>query len=498
MWKLPRLGAKLNNVYYASWTTARLRSRRKCILPICYLSTFDPSSATSCAASRTESNEKGLPTNRLEGTPKLYNSLTGLIEDLPHPSKGPLKWYSCGPTVYDHAHIGHARTYVTIDALRRALSTFWGYQVLLGVGVTDIDDKIISRAKEAGEEVAAFSRKWEIDFFHCMHSLGVLTPSAVVRVSEHMPDIISYIEKILLTGAAYRVKSGVYFDVSWLGDRYGRLKGGITTASVNSDTNVEGGGEFNTIKSEKIVDIDSDSPAVGGTCSDKKNLEDFALWKEAKPGEPSWPSPFGPGRPGWHIECSAMSHTLFGDTLDIHSGGIDLKFPHHTNEMAQSEAYSAALSEDGGCAICPPPTEWCKHWIHTGHLHIEGRKMSKSLKNFITVREMLNKGEDQHDGGPCEPGLAADTFRIFCLQHKYRDPVTYHDQCMADAISAHNTIIRFLWLAEHTVREINSNPHAFKRWGHKEHALDKLVFSTAHGIRESLTNVSLMMVVCGK
>ncbi len=369
--------------------------------------------------------------------------------------------------------------------------------MLLGVGVTDVDDKIISRAKEAGEEVAAFSRKWEIDFFNCMHSLGVLTPSAVVRVSEHVPDIISYIEKILSTGAAYRVKSGVYFDVSWLGDRYGRLKGGITTASGN----FEGGGGFNTIKPEeggnRVVDLDSDSPAEGGTCTGKKNPQDFALWKAAKPGEPSWPSPFGPGRPGWHIECSAMSHSLFGDTLDIHSGGIDLKFPHHTNEMAQSEAYSTAVGRDGGCVSCPPPPEWCRHWIHTGHLHIQGRKMSKSLKNFITVREMLNKGENRHGGGRCEPGRAADTFRIFCLQHKYRDPVTYHDQCMADAISAHDTIIRFLWLAEYTVREINSNPRAFKRWGHKERTLDKLVFSTANGIRESLANVSLM-VVCGK
>eukprot|EP01084_Bolivina_argentea_P138087 243188_1 len=354
MWKVQRWGATLNNVYYASSAAVRLQFRRKCKTPICYLSTFD-SSAISCAAGRTESNEQGLQTNRLEGTPTLYNSLTGLIEELPHPCKGPLKWYSCGPTVYDHAHIGHARTYVTLDTLRRALSTFWGYQVLLGVGVTDVDDKIISRAKEAGEEVAAFSRKWEIDFFNCMHSLGVLTPSAVVRVSEHVPDIISYIEKILSTGAAYRVKSGVYFDVSWLGDRYGRLKGGITTASGN----FEGGGGFNTIKPEeggnRMVDLDSDSPAEGGTCTGKKNPQDFALWKAAKPGEPSWPSPFGPGRPGWHIECSAMSHSLFGDTLDIHSGGIDLKFPHHTNEMAQSEAYSTAVGRDGGCVSWAPP-----------------------------------------------------------------------------------------------------------------------------------------------
>ncbi len=487
MWKIQRWGATLNNkVYYASLEAVRLQFGRKCKMPICYLSTFD-SFATSHVPGRNERSKEIPPqTPRLEGgTPKLYNSLTGSVEKLPHPCKGSLKWYSCGPTVYDHAHIGHARTYVTLDALRRALTTLWGYQVLLGMGVTDVDDKIINRAKEAGEDVSSFSRKWEIDFFHCMHSLGVLPPSAVVRVSEHVPDIIYYIEKILSTGAAYRAKSGVYFNVSWLGDRYGRLKGG---------------GRLNTIELEeggnRVVDLgpdpDSYDDAGGDTCTGKRSPQDFALWKAAKPGEPSWPSPFGPGRPGWHIECSAMSHALFGDTLDIHSGGIDLKFPHHANEMAQNEAYSTAVGRDAaGCGGCPPPSEWCRHWIHTGHLHIQGRKMSKSLKNFITVREMLKQGEDHpHGGGTREAGRAADTFRIFCLQHKYRDPVTYSDECMADAISVHDTIIRFLWFAEHTVTEINSNPYAFKRWGHREHALDKLVIGTAHGIRESLANVS--------
>ncbi len=468
-------------------------------MPFCYLSTLD-SSTISHAPGITESSKQGPQPHPLEGTPKLYNSLTGFVEELPHPCKGPLKWYSCGPTVYDYAHIGHARTYVTLDILRRALSTFWGYQVLFGMGVTDVDDKIINRAKEVGEEVSAFSRKWEIDFFHCMHSLGVLPPSAVVRVSEHVPDIIYYIEKILSTGAAYRVKSGVYFDVSWLGDRYGRLKGGSTPTSDDFDRSVEGDGGLNTIESEergnRVVNLDLDPNAWGDTCTGKRSPQDFALWKAAKPGEPSWPSPFGPGRPGWHIECSAMSHALFGGTLDIHSGGIDLKFPHHTNEMAQSEAYSTAVGRDNGCC-CPPATEWCQHWIHTGHLHIHGRKMSKSLKNFITVREMLNQGEEPYNGRPREAGRTADTFRIFCLQHKYRDPVTYSDECMADAISAHDRIIRFLWLAEHTVREINSNPNAYKRWGHKEHVLEELVTRTARGIRESLANVSLM-VVCRK
>ncbi len=497
MWKIQSWGGTRNNkVYYASMEAVRLQFGRKCKMQICYLSTFD-SIATSHAPGTNERSKEIPPHMPLleGGTPKLYNSLTGSIDELPHPRKGALKWYSCGPTVYDHAHIGHARTYVTLDTLRRALSTFWGYHVLLGVGVTDVDDKIINRAKEAGEEVSAFSRKWEVDFFHCMHSLGVLPPSAVVRVSEHMPDIIYYIEKILSTGAAYRAKNGVYFNVSWLGDRYGRLEGGSTTTSV------EGGGDrLNTIEPQeggnRVVDPDPDLlyDAGGDTPTGKRNPQDFALWKAAKPGEPSWPSPFGPGRPGWHIECSAMSHALFGDTLDIHSGGIDLKFPHHTNEMAQSEAYSTAIGRDAaGCGGCPPPSEWCRHWIHTGHLHIQGRKMSKSLKNFITVREMLKQqGENQpHSGGTREAGREADIFRIFCLQHKYRGPVTYSDECMANAISAHDTIIRFLWFATHAIAKSNSNPYAVKRHRHRENTLSELVSSTAHGIKESLANVSV-------
>ncbi|KAG5188094.1 putative cysteinyltRNA synthetase [Tribonema minus] len=406
--------------------------------------------------------------------PRLHTSLTGDLEQLPPPSRGPLKWYNCGPTVYDAAHLGHARTYVSLDVLRRLLTDHFGYRILYAMGVTDVDDKIIARAREGGATgadwgpYASLARRWEASFMEDMDTLGVQRPDAVLRVTEHMDAIHDYVERLLHLGAAYKVEGpqgGVYFSVTSLGAGYGKLG--------NSGT----------------VEVDASAPAVPAssaapTESAKRDPADFALWKAAKEGEPSWDSPFGRGRPGWHIECSAMTHALFGSDLDVHTGGIDLKFPHHTNEIAQCDAHASR-----GLCCAPPPSpphtgtaaeppntrgiigapnpdarsggqqggEWCRHWLHTGHVHIEGLKMSKSLKNFITVKEYI----EAHGGGAVQ---ASQDFRIFCLMHRYTAPVTFSYTKIAEAGAVRARFQRFFSMAAH----VGANAAALRRWGAEE------------------------------
>lgn len=218
-----------------------------------------------------------------------------------------------------------------------------------GMNITDVEDKIIKNSKEEGVEYFEFARKWEAEFFQDMNSLGVEPPDYLTRVTEYMPEIIRFIEKIIENGYAYESNKSVYFNIEEYRKanfQYGKLKR-VKAAETEAEEKDE--------KKEKI------------------NKEDFVLWKAAKEGEPTWPSKWGEGRPGWHIECSAMATEILGDDLDIHSGGIDLIFPHHENELAQSEAY---LNKAG----------WVKYFIHVGHLHIDGCKMSKSKKNFITIK----------------------------------------------------------------------------------------------------------------
>jgi len=228
-----------------------------------------------------------------------------------------LKWYACGPTVYDVAHIGHARTYVCTDIIRRILLHYFFIPVNFALGVTDIDDKIIDKAASQGHsnicEILDMARNYEQMFFEDMKSLNVMQPDAILRVSEHIDDILAYIANIETSGHTYRTKDGIYFDVNAFesNHKYGKL------GPIPSD---------NAESSNQICGKDS-----------KKSPRDFALWKfvDSDKTAATWPSPWGAGRPGWHIECSAMTHANFGTDLDIHSGGIDLKFPHHTNEIAQ-------------------------------------------------------------------------------------------------------------------------------------------------------------------
>ncbi|KAI0645882.1 tRNA synthetases class I (C) catalytic domain-containing protein [Trametes meyenii] len=433
-----------------------------------------------------------LPTQKSpEPVLKLYNSLTRTKTEFVPINGRRVKWYNCGPTVYDSSHMGHARNYVTQDILRRIMTDYFGYDVHFVMNITDIDDKIILRARHnhlisnlrsetvslspalleqvraawasyvqskvskglpeserppAGNEerqwpklVQRFQDKewrqqglqkdekfemhfnaasathvavvkaqgllesghtdvehahtlidlakdvlaltldkqfgssvsdhtifrslaafWEADFFKDMHRLRVRDPDTLTRVTEYVPEIVSFVEGIVKNGYGYEVDGSVYFDTRAFdkadNHSYAKLE---PWSKGNRELLEEGEGAL--------------SVATG-----RRSAADFALWKASKPGEPSWPSPWGPGRPGWHIECSVMASAILGDSMDIHSGGIDLAFPHHDNEMAQSEAYHD----------CPA---WVNYFIHTGHLHIEGLKMSKSLKNFITIDEILQR-----------------------------------------------------------------------------------------------------------
>jgi cysteinyl-tRNA synthetase len=437
--------------------------------------------ALAAAAAAAPAAPAGAPPPPPPDTLVLYNSLVD--RKVPFvPSGGPasraVTWYACGPTVYDSAHVGHARNYVTFDIVRRVLEDYFGYAIFYVMNVTDVDDKIIARARrghllaeyekeaggdagrvaadaaaalaaaraaqaaklaaaaaaaaEAGAEAAAgdagaarrreglaegeaaealllaqldaaaaaldaaaaaadvpallalagdalaahldatrgaavtdpevfraHAARYEAAFLEDMDALGVRPPTVLTRVSEYVPEIVEYVEKILENGMGYATEGGsVYFDTAAFraaGHTYGKLAPWAVGSAALAQ---ESGGAA--------------AAAAGG----KRAAADFALWKAAKPGEPAWPSPWGAGRPGWHIECSAMASALVGATLDIHSGGEDLRFPHHDNELAQAEARFH-------CAGCD---QWVNYFLHSGHLGVEGLKMSKSLKNFVTIR----------------------------------------------------------------------------------------------------------------
>ncbi|KZT10897.1 uncharacterized protein LAESUDRAFT_721290 [Laetiporus sulphureus 93-53] len=422
---------------------------------------------------------------------KVYNSLTRTKTEFVATNGRHVKWYNCGPTVYDASHMGHARNYVTQDILRRIMTDYFGYEVHFVMNITDIDDKIILRARQShivdqfrssttelssklaeqiwaawsdyvdskvnkglpedeklakGAERAAWpalaarsqdkvwkqdclkrdekfemhftaasraytaleatetslkagersqelawqlideskdilaisldkeygstvtdhsifrslSSYWEAQFFKDMRHLRVRDPDTLTRVTEFVPEIVSFVEGIVKNGYGYAVDGSVYFDTRT-----------FDKSEDHSYAKLEPWSKGN-------LELLEEGEGALSTTTDRRSNADFALWKASKPGEPSWPSPWGAGRPGWHIECSVMASAIFGDNIDIHSGGIDLAFPHHDNEMAQSEAYHN----------CP---SWVNYFLHTGHLHIEGFKMSKSLKNFITIDEILQK-----------------------------------------------------------------------------------------------------------
>ncbi|XP_054430297.1 LOW QUALITY PROTEIN: probable cysteine--tRNA ligase, mitochondrial [Pteronotus mesoamericanus] len=331
------------------------------------------------AVSRARGQDWLQPTGHDTGV-KVYNSLTRRKDPLIVSSADAASWYSCGPTVYDHAHLGHACSYVRFDIIRRILTRIFGCNIIMVMGITDVDDKIIKRANEMKISPTALANLYEEDFKQDMAALKVLPPTVYLRVTENIPQIISFIERIIANGHAYSTAKGnVYFDLQSRGDKYGKLVGAAP------------------------------GPVAEPGDSDKRHANDFALWKAAKPQEMFWASPWGNGRPGWHIECSTISSLVFGSQLDIHSGGIDLAFPHHENEIAQCEVFHQCQ-------------QWGNYFLHSGHLHVKGKeeKMSKSLKNSITIKDFLKT-------------FSPDIFRFFCMQSSYRSAVDYSDSTMLEA-----------------------------------------------------------------
>lgn len=312
---------------------------------------------------------------------KIYNSLSKRKEEFKPLEDGHVRMYNCGPTVYDYFHIGNARNFITAETICRYLE-HKGYKVTFIQNVTDIEDKIINKAKELGIQPSEVAERFTKAYFEDLKKLRTRTPDVSPKATEHVGDIINFVQKLLEKGIAYQVGGDVYFEVSKFKD-YGKLSG----------QRVE-----DTLAGAR-VEVDDR----------KRHPADFDLWKQAKPGEIGWESPWGMGRPGWHIECSVMSSKYLGGTFDIHVGGNDLIFPHHENEIAQSEALTGK--------------PLARYWVHNGMLQITGDKMSKSLGNIKSVRELL----EQYD---------PDAIKLYLLSAHYRGPLELKSDSMDEARSA--------------------------------------------------------------
>ncbi len=282
---------------------------------------------------------------------KFYNTLTRKIEKFIPLEDNIVKIYSCGPTVYDYAHIGNFRSYIFSDLLRRFLK-YEGFKVIHTMNITDVDDKTIKRSKEEGVSLKEYTDKYIKTFFEDLETLNIEKVEFYPRATEHINEMIDLIKKLDKNGYIYKSEGSIYYDISKFKE-YGKL----------SKIDMSG------IKSGVRIDVDE---------YNKEDVRDFVLWKAKKEGEPYWETEYGCGRPGWHIECSAMSMKYLGETFDIHTGGVDLIFPHHENEIAQSEGATGK--------------EFVRYWLHCAHLIINGEKMSKSKGNFYTLRDLLNKG----------------------------------------------------------------------------------------------------------
>ncbi|HLO49321.1 MAG TPA: cysteine--tRNA ligase [Kamptonema sp.] len=325
-------------------------------------------------------------------SPKLYNSLTRRLEPLQTIEPGKVRMYCCGVTVYDNCHLGHARSYIAWDVVRRYL-TWRGYSVRYVQNFTDIDDKILNRARKEGSSMEAVAERYTQTYFEDMKRLNVLEADEYPRATHTMDGIKRLIHELENKGFAYASSGDVYYKVREFSE-YGKLSG---RKFDEMQAGASGRVESEDLEAQK-----------------KKDPFDFALWKGAKLGEPAWDSPWGSGRPGWHIECSAMVRQSFGDTIDIHGGGSDLIFPHHENEIAQSEAVTGQ--------------PLANYWLHNGMVKVNGEKMSKSLGNFITIRELLDK--------PTDPMAV----RLFVLTAQYRKPIDFTEDAIASAQNGWNTI----------------------------------------------------------
>ena len=436
-------------------------------------------------------------------------------------------WYVCGPTVYDSAHLGHGRTYVSLDILRRvALSlhdgsarSVAGPRPIYVMNITDVDDKIIQRSIEndanynedegALTNPLALARYYEMEFWQDMDSLNVLRPDVICRVSEHVEQtIVPYIQMILDGGMAYVIPEedgeqgelgSVYFDVRAFEyktkgrTKYGKLAPDVASSDFfswdESSNNSDGNSSINNDEGE--------SPS---RLKQKRDPRDFCLWKYRtqtpppnidsqksppiiEPAIVSYSSPWGPGRPGWHVECSAMIQRLSVDfqsthKFQLHAGGVDLKFPHHSNEIAQAEAFHEAAATTGMDKEGNKLKEWIPHWVHTGHLYVKGRKMSKSLKNFVTIREMLGVSNNEGDSPKQNSAwdCPSDDFRLWCLglSGSYRGPATYSKDRMEEARIIRTKWVKFLiegqqcldeWKTAECEFHSKSVPQSTRVWG---------------------------------
>uniref|UniRef100_A0A9J7XVB8 Cysteine--tRNA ligase, cytoplasmic n=1 Tax=Cyprinus carpio carpio TaxID=630221 RepID=A0A9J7XVB8_CYPCA len=473
----------------------------------------------------------------------LYNSLTRTKEVFVPQKGNRVLWYCCGPTVYDASHMGHARSYISFDILRRILKDYFKYDVFYCMNITDIDDKIIKRARQnylleqygekkpspsqilqdvltartpfkaklaettdpdkkqmlerldaavdaalgplqvavqssaAGDtlqnqvlleeakdllsdwldsqfgsqvtENSIFSllpKYWEGEYHKDMEALNVLPPDVLTRVSEYVPEIVEFVKGIVDNGYGYESNGSVYFDTakfdSCPAHSYAKL---VPEAVGDQKALQEGEGDL-SISADRL--------------SEKRSQNDFALWKASKPGEPSWDSPWGKGRPGWHIECSAMAGSILGESMDIHGGGFDLRFPHHDNELAQSEAY---FEND----------HWVRYFLHAGHLTIAGCKMSKSLKNFITIKDALAKH-------------TARQLRLAFLMHSWKDTLDYSNNTMESAIQFERFINEFFLNVKDILRSPTDITGQFEKWEAEEIELNKSFYEKKTSVHEAL------------
>lgn len=357
---------------------------------------------------------------------KIYDTMTRSLRDFVPIEENKVKMYVCGPTVYNYIHIGNARSVVAFDTIRRYFE-YRGYSVNYISNFTDVDDKIIKGAAEAGMDTKAFSDKFIAAFLEDVQKLGVKPASKNPRVIDYMDEIINFVQDLIDKGFAYEAAGDVYFRV------------------VKSEN-------YAQLANKTLADLEvGASGRVDNEADIKEHPFDFALWKSAKAGEVSWESPWGAGRPGWHIECSVMATEILGQTIDIHGGGADLEFPHHTNEIAQSEAKT-------GCTFA-------NYWMHNAMLNIDNEKMSKSLGNFVTAHDMLERIDGQ-------------VLRFFLATQHYRRPLNYTEKAIQDA----QTNLKYL---KNTFNQLFTDQVEVGKWQELlsdfESAMDD-DFNTANGI----------------
>ncbi|QSO49649.1 cysteine--tRNA ligase [Alicyclobacillus mengziensis] len=363
-------------------------------------------------------------------TIRLYNTMTGSKEVLETIEPNKIRFYACGPTVYNLFHVGNARMFVVFDTVRRYLE-YRGYEVRFVQNFTDVDDRIINRANELSENVRDVANRYIDEYFNDAKALGIREATVHPRATECIPEIIEFIADLIRLGHAYEREGDVYFDTSSFAE-YGKL-------SHQSLDEMQAGFRITVLEHK-------DDPT------------DFALWKSAKPGEEYWESPWGPGRPGWHIECSVMNAKYLGEEIDIHAGGRDLVFPHHENEIAQSESRFGHT--------------FARYWLHNGTLNINGEKMSKSLGNFIMTRDLLERRRPA-------------AVRFFLLSAQYRHPLNYTEDAMDQAEQSITRIERALRNIEHRREVLLQQP----QYAQPEDVVRAEVQSKVDSVRQMFTDV---------